>query len=258
MEEKIIIETIPALPVIQSIKQNFVFNYFCITIILVIAFYFILFVLDTINNKWFKYAKEKFDEAKKADDDYNKKHTGANTTENVDNLKGTSYLFFKSDEYLDFKDKFVDECGDFLPFLFQRKLYYRPLLHFISGFLLVGATGYAVSLIVNNRIIEAKTIFTILITLGTFYVFIKGVDKGYKDDNCIVQNGWRTKSIFKIIDNKSWKGKNKYQVAEKFLEKIKTESTERHKESYDYLKWWLPQIITWLGSIYFIWFGGKW
>ena len=257
MEEKIIIETIPALPAIQSIKQSFVFNYFLITIISVIAFYFILFLLDTVNTKWFRSAKEKFDEAKKADDDYNKEHPRANTTENVDNLKETAYLIFKSDEYLDFKDRFVDECGDFLPFL-RRKLYYRVLLHRISGLGLICATGYAVFLIINNRIIEAKTIFTILITLGIFYVFMKGVDKGYKDDNCIVQNGWKTESIFKILDNKSWKGKNKYQVGEKFLEKIKTESIERHKESYDFLKWWLPQIIAWLGSIYFIWFGGKW
>jgi len=257
MEEKIIIETIPALPTIQPVTQNFVFKYFRIAIVLVVFSYFILFVLDIVNKKWFRFAKEKFDEAKKADDDYNKDHPNANTTKNVDNLKGTPYLIFKSDEYLDFKDSFVDECGNFLPF-FLKKLYYIPLLHLISGLMLIAATGYAVYLIVNNRIIEAKTIITILITLGIFYVFKKGVDKGYKDDNCIVQNGWKTESIFRILDNKSWKGKNKYQIGEKFLEKIRTESIERHKESYDFLKWWLPQIITWLGSIYFIWFSEKW
>lgn len=165
-----------------------------------------MFILDFINKVWFRSTKEKFDKAKKADVDYNKAHSRANTTENVDKLKGTPYLIFLSDEYLDFKDKFVDECGNFLPFPFRTKPYYIPILHFISGLLLIAVTGYIVFLIVNSKIIEAKIIFTILITLGILYVFMKGINKSYKDDNCIVQNGWKTENIFRILDSKNWKG----------------------------------------------------
>lgn len=252
MKERTIIKVIQV--GIQLFKQNFIFKYFCITIISVIAFHFILLKLDKVNKRYFKYTKEKFDKAKKAND-YNRS-SETNTIENINSLKKPVYAVFESDEYLEFKDRFVDEYGDFLP-CFSSKLYYRSALYKILGLIIFGITGYVIFLIINNRIIEAKTIFTILITLSIFYIFIKGIDKGYKNDNCIIQNSWKTESIFKMLNDKNWKEKNKYQIAEKFLEKIKIESTEKHKESYDYLKWWLPQIITWLGSVYFIWFGGK-
>ena len=140
------------------------------------------------------------------------------------------------------------------PLKFKKyELDWTVLLHTLLELSFLGVISYCVFLIANDRIKEAKTIFTIILTLAASYLLRKGLDKSYKNDKSILEN---TEKIRTLIDNIN--ESSNCDLTLKKCESFETRIHDLSNQSYDFLKFWLPETIAYLGSIYFIWFGGKW